>query len=590
MAQQPQETMAMNPDFQAIEIGKYRLIAKVGRGGMAGVYLAVARGPVGFNKLVVIKRLLPQFVEEDAVREMFLDEARLAARLNHPNVVQTFEVNEHRDTYYIAMEYLEGQSLRSFAREMKRRKERIPPNFAARIIADVLKGLEHAHELRDYDGTPIELVHRDVSPHNIFITYDGQVKLVDFGVAKAANQSQQTEVGVIKGKVSYMAPEQALGESIDHRADIFAVGVVFWEMLTNQRLLRAGSATASLIKLINMTRVEPPSEHVKDLDPMLDQIVLKALERDPDDRYASARELREALESYLERTGNVRQEAIGERMIELFKDVRDKVHERIRAEMARIPLASTGSFSVASFDSLDSVRLSHSDSSSLRGTCSDSSNMDMSISGSQCAPVNSEVLEPRAPSRKSAPRLALSLAFAAIAVLAIVLLLAPWNRGATEPGGTSPLPTVALPANTVDPEPISTTPESAPAPSAPVAAVASDEVAEIVPPRPGTTFAARPPAATRPSSRSWTNTTTTVAAPAPSEVPSLEKGFLTIDSAPWSNVSVSGRAVGTTPVSRVPLDPGPYTVVLVNPELGLRKGVSVTIRPAKTTSLRVPLQ
>src|SRR5215472_7080887 len=190
-------------------LGRYELIAILGHGGMADVYLAVSRGPAGFNKLIVIKRLRPDLAADPSFRDMFLDEARLAARLNHPNVVSTFEVGEEGSSIYLAMEYLEGQPLNLVVREASKKHVSLPEELYARILADALMGLHYAHKLADYDGSPLRVVHRDVSPHNIFVTYDGQVKMLDFGIAKAESKATQTEVGVLKGKVAYMAPEQA---------------------------------------------------------------------------------------------------------------------------------------------------------------------------------------------------------------------------------------------------------------------------------------------------------------------------------------------------------------------------------------------
>src|SRR5271154_5552065 len=178
-----------------IRLGKYQLLAVLGRGGMAEVFLALSRGAMGFDKLAVIKRLRPGLADDKSFRDMFLDEARLAARLNHPNVVHTYEVGEQNGQYFIAMEYLEGQSLNKVIRELVKSNEAIEPEVCARIVSDALAGLHHAHELRDYDGTPLQIIHRDISPHNVFVTYDGQIKLVDFGIDKAALSSQTTEVG-----------------------------------------------------------------------------------------------------------------------------------------------------------------------------------------------------------------------------------------------------------------------------------------------------------------------------------------------------------------------------------------------------------
>src|SRR5580692_2855373 len=231
-------------------VGKYQLLAVLGRGGMADVFLALSRGPMGFSKLVVLKRLRRALADDKGFRNMFLDEARLAARLNHPNVVHTHEVGEDKGNYFIAMEYLEGQSLNKVIHELSKRGETLPELVCARIISDALAGLHYAHELKDFDGTPLDIIHRDVSPHNVFVTYDGQVKLVDFGIAKAALSQVQTEVGVLKGKVAYMAPEQAMGTDVDGRADIFAMGIVLWELLAQERLMTGESAAATLLRLL----------------------------------------------------------------------------------------------------------------------------------------------------------------------------------------------------------------------------------------------------------------------------------------------------------------------------------------------------
>src|SRR5689334_3257328 len=195
------------PAAGANSLGKYRLIAELGHGGMAEVYLAVVRGPAGFNKLVVVKQIRPQLAEDPEFLAMFLDEARLAARLSHPNVVQTNEVGQEGERHFLAMEYLDGQPLSRINQRLGP-KGGLPLVMHLRVIADLLGGLHYAHELSDYDGTPLGVVHRDVTPHNIFITYDGVVKVVDFGIAKARDALTLTKVGIIKGKIAYMAPEQ----------------------------------------------------------------------------------------------------------------------------------------------------------------------------------------------------------------------------------------------------------------------------------------------------------------------------------------------------------------------------------------------
>ena len=216
---------------RARRFGKYRIIARLGGGGMADVFLAQMAGPSGFSKLAVVKRLRDKLQNDDYMLSMFLDEGRLAARLNHQNVVNTYEVGQDKEGHFIAMEFLEGQPLSHILAKLK--EDRLPLEMHLHILCETLTALQYAHDLPDYDGKPLGIVHRDVSPQNIFVTYSGQSKLVDFGVAKAASASSETRAGVIKVKVTYMAPEQAVGkDTIDGRADIFALGILFWEALT----------------------------------------------------------------------------------------------------------------------------------------------------------------------------------------------------------------------------------------------------------------------------------------------------------------------------------------------------------------------
>jgi serine/threonine-protein kinase len=212
-----------------------RLLFEIGRGGMGVVYLGLAEGPAGWTKLKVIKRLRPDLAADPRAVEMFLDEARLSARLLHPNVVQTNEVGFDGRHYFLEMEYLEGQSCELLQRRAASAGG-LPLATSLWILTQALAGLHYAHELKDLDGTPLHVVHRDVSPHNVFVTYDGNVKLLDFGIAKLATSSMDTQTGAVKGKATYMSPEQATRGAVDHRSDIFSVGVMLWQALTGQRL------------------------------------------------------------------------------------------------------------------------------------------------------------------------------------------------------------------------------------------------------------------------------------------------------------------------------------------------------------------
>ncbi|EYF05440.1 serine/threonine protein kinase [Chondromyces apiculatus] len=312
-------------------LGKYRLIAELGQGGMAEVYLAVAQGPGGFNKLTVIKQIRPQLAEEPEFLAMFLDEARLAARLNHPNVVQTNEVGHDGSRYFIAMEYLEGQPLNRLTNRLGR--DRIPLSAHLRVLADALAGLHYAHDLTDYDGTPMDVVHRDVTPHNLFLTYDGQVKVVDFGIAKAMDSSAETRTGVLKGKISYMAPEQARGERVDRRADIFAMGVMLWEAAVGQRLWSGIPDMAILARIANGD-VPTPRAARPDVHPELEAIIMRAMAHRREDRHRTAGELQADIERFIDRLPErVNTRELGRLVAHRFDEERGKIRALVDAQL-----------------------------------------------------------------------------------------------------------------------------------------------------------------------------------------------------------------------------------------------------------------
>jgi serine/threonine-protein kinase len=330
------------PLADAPTFGKYHLIAKLGQGGMADVFLAVARGPAGFNKLVVIKRLKQGISDETEFEGMFMDEARLAARLNHPNVVQTNEVGQAAGHYYLAMEYLEGQPLNRIMTRLQRAAGKppeagVPTAVSAlpemlRVVCDSLTGLHYAHELSDYDGTALKVVHRDVSPHNVFVTYDGVAKVVDFGIAKAAVRSAYTSTGVVKGKVSYMAPEQALSAPIDRRADLFSMGVILWELVAGERLW--GNLTeVQILQKMAFGEVPRLRSRVPDAPEELDAICARALAMVPAERHATAAELRDEIEAYTKRAGAASVGDVAKLVSKTFHDRREEVRGVIQEQL-----------------------------------------------------------------------------------------------------------------------------------------------------------------------------------------------------------------------------------------------------------------
>lgn len=301
------------------------------------MYLAAMAGPVGFRKLVVIKRIREDVPDRAAYTTMLLEEAQLAARLQHPNVVQTFEVGVHEGQHYIAMEYLEGQPIAKVLQV----GGRPAIAFTVQVMADALAGLEYAHTLADYDGRPLRIVHRDVSPQNLFVTYAGEVKVVDFGVAKTSIQAGHTDVGVIKGKVGYMSPEQLNQGAVDRRTDVFAAGVVFWEMLTGRRLFKGNSEVEAIAKVL-YEPVTPPSALFPDIPSPLEAICLRALDRDPSARWQSAREMREALYRYMAMpgAGTFRRDDVGRYLNARFEQERQEVRARVTEFMAEADAAA----------------------------------------------------------------------------------------------------------------------------------------------------------------------------------------------------------------------------------------------------------
>jgi serine/threonine protein kinase len=313
--------------------GKYRVIAELGRGGMANVYLTLAQGPVGVQKLVALKVLRGTIAAEPETLAMFLDEARLAAQLNHANIVRTYEVGSEGGRHVIVMEYLEGQTLSTVLRKAKSGGHTMPLPLFLRVIIRVLDGLHYAHELTAFDGSPLQLVHRDVSPQNVFLTYDGQIKLVDFGIAKAATSENRTATGVIKGKLSYMAPEQMVASGIDRRADVYSVGCVLWAGAAGEKLWKDMPGLEVARKVMG-GEIPRPSSLNPACSPELESIVMRALMPDPDQRYSTALEFQEALERYCEQASLVATDKeVGSYVSSLFSDRQRQLRAVIEREL-----------------------------------------------------------------------------------------------------------------------------------------------------------------------------------------------------------------------------------------------------------------
>ncbi len=303
------------------QLGKYRLGAQLAVGGMGEVFLARQEGPAGFSKNVVIKRILKAYAQEPAFVEMFLNEARLAAGLEHPNVVQIFELGEADGTWFIAMEYIHGCSLRRIRQRLVELECPFPPAIAARLCSQALQGLHYAHGLRDDEGAPLEIVHRDVSPDNLLVGFNGVTKVVDFGIAKAAGTVSTTRAGAVKGKFAYMPPEQLTAAPLDGRTDVYAMGVVLYELLTGGVRPFQSSTEPGLMRAILQDSAPPLRAYSPHVPPELEAVVMRAIARHPADRFQTAEDMSVALEAYIHSTGQTLTAAhIGGMLKELFPE------------------------------------------------------------------------------------------------------------------------------------------------------------------------------------------------------------------------------------------------------------------------------
>lgn len=285
-----------------IKLGRYELVKRLARGGMAELLLARQAGPEGFEKLLVIKRLLPSLADQEDIVRMFLNEARIAARLTHPNIVQIFDLGKTGSEYFIAMEYVNGRDLRAIQKSADKQEQPLPYELSSYVLTCVCRGLHHAHTLRDTSGSLLGLVHRDVSPHNVLLSFSGDVKLADFGIAKATALAAETQAGVLKGKFAYMSPEQIRGEELDARSDVFSAGILLHELVCWQRLFRRESDFAT-IRAVESEAVPPPSAIRDDVPDVLENVIMRALDRDRDLRYATAQEMQMDLETVISDLG-----------------------------------------------------------------------------------------------------------------------------------------------------------------------------------------------------------------------------------------------------------------------------------------------
>ncbi|MBX7195116.1 MAG: serine/threonine protein kinase [Sandaracinaceae bacterium] len=454
-------------------IGRYEVVGTLGQGGMAAVYLARARGPAGFQKLFAIKTIHAHLASDRQFATMFLDEARIAAALHHPNIAHVFELGEDHGSYFLAMEYLLGEHLGALERQLGQRGRAAPIEVMTRIVALAAEGLHHAHEATDELGQPLHVVHRDVSPQNIFVTYAGHVKMTDFGVAKATSNEVRTDTGTVKGKFAYMAPEQALGRGVDRRTDVFALGVVLWEAITLRRLFRSPTDAETLLK-VTQCEVPAPSTIRPEIPAELDRIVLRCLAREPAERFATAAELAHELDAFLATRDRVAPAAIGALMSELFASEIAKRQAEARQALSReVSLSGETSASSPEPAAIDEDTISHSQSRPVSAPAEITNTPPLPL-----VPLRRDVLAapdseppPRAPALEIARRSRLGVVLAGLLVAGGSLAFAVWwARGAparsvdtrvTTSSTAAPPPTTTAtttpPVTTTTP-PVTTTP------------------------------------------------------------------------------------------------------------------------------------
>jgi len=325
----PSPASELQRNLAGRQLGRYEVLTQLASGGMAAVYVARARGVAGFERLVAIKVLHPHLAYEEEFISMFLDEARLAARIRHPNVVPTLDISDTEgDGFFLVMEYIEGDHFGALLGAAAKAGDRLPVAVVCKVMIDALGGLGAAHDLLDENGEPLNLVHRDISPHNVMVGVDGISRLTDFGVAKAEKRLTSTRAGQFKGKLAYMSPEQASSGFADQRSDLFSMGIMLWESLTGRRLFRGENNAATLTKILHED-IPAPSELWADLEPF-DELLAKALSREPDERFQSADEFAGALEAVAREHGGIAStRAVG-------KQVRERLSEKLEAQRARV--------------------------------------------------------------------------------------------------------------------------------------------------------------------------------------------------------------------------------------------------------------
>ncbi|WNG16496.1 serine/threonine-protein kinase [Cystobacter fuscus] len=590
-----------------LTVGRYNLLTRLAVGGMAEIWLARQAGPQGFEKFVAIKRILDSLSSDADFVSMFLDEARLAAQLNHPHIVQIIDLGEEEGAYYIAMEYLPGENLASIARACTRQNKQLPMTHAVRIIAHAAEGLAYAHAKLGPDGALLGIVHRDVSPQNILVTYEGVVKVLDFGIAKAATRESQTMAGQVRGKAAYMSPEQARGQPLDARSDIFSLGIVLFELVTGTRLFPSMEPLGAMNALAGETPLPVAHERNPSVPESLSRIIGRALARNPGQRYISARHFQAALEEWLRGQPEVPDSTdLSSYMTELFAD---RIQERARL-----------------LESARSGDLTPSSARRVVGRMQSVASMP-----SRVLTTRDLTVEQPAPHQRRWPLIAGGAVLSLLVLVGVFFGL----RGSPtrSPAPTTKAPAVAArppaPAGppvltietdppgarlTVDGQDVGVSPLSLEtlalgehrvvaslegrAPEERTVKLSHpgertlvmlDLSPSLQAPPPASAVVPEPsaPEATRAEAPSRTSAEPNAAAVARATKRAM--GRLTLDTKPWTYVYLRGRKLGDTPLIEVPLPAGRHQLKLVNEGKNLSTVIEVEIRAGQTTSKKLQL-
>jgi serine/threonine protein kinase len=553
-----------------MSIGKYQPTKKLATGGMAEVFLAKASGPMGFEKSLVLKRILPHLAEDSHFVGMFLAEAKLAAQLNHPNIAQIFDFGESEGSYYLAMEYIDGPNLRTLLKSARAAKVDLPFVCCAKIISCACEGLAFAHDFVDPETRkPLNLVHRDVSPDNILLSSQGAVKVVDFGIAKAANQEHRTQTGVVKGKIAYMPPEQLQGQPLDRRADVYSLGVVLYELLTGAKPYDA-TTDVSLMQAILFESLIPARKRRPDLPRTLEQILDRALSKAREQRYPDCRALQSDLERFILST----REPVGQ------------------WQLAQLVASVSGAAPLPAPLSLDG-RVSNNAS----GTAADYLSPDtgaLTLEPEPPALTSWDEEQSLAPiSSRRGPIWKVALACFALFLLGtgaavhlakpppapLVALQEPLTLAAPQSPDPSPAPQAELP------------PEPMPVQEPPPALEAQAEVKETSPavdPAPPAPVPAPTVVPVKPPSRSKLSRRAKSPEPAAPQL-SPAKGTLEFRIRPYAIVVLNGKQLGQTPLAPTEVAAGTHTVQLINTDLGKRVTRTVEVRAGQSNVFKANL-